>query len=112
MTRIGTDIAYIPRFERLPEHLLERLFTSFERSEADARVKKSEYYSSRFASKEAYVKALGTGFSGIAPADIEVRNGESGMPFLIVKGERKDNVRLSISHDGDYSVAFVLIEDE
>ncbi len=112
MTRIGTDIAYTPRFEKLSEHLKEMLFTPYERSEAEKRAKKGEYWSSRFAAKEAYVKALGTGFDGIQPEDIEVRNEENGKPYLLIRGERKNNVQISLSHDGDYSVAFVLIEDE
>ena len=112
MTRIGTDIAYIPRFEKLTQHLKERLYTPYERSEAEKRAKKGEYFSSRFAAKEAYAKALGTGFDGITPVDIEVRNEDNGKPYLLIRGERKDNIQLSLSHDGDYSVAFVLIEDE
>lgn len=112
MIAIGTDIARVSRFSDLSRKVEEGIFTPFEIEEAGKRIKRGEYLSSRFAAKEAYVKALGTGFRGIKPKDIEVREKESGAPYLVVRGERKDNVQLSLSHDGDYSVAFVLIENE
>lgn len=112
MIRIGTDIALISRFKNLPEHTEERIFTPFELEEAKKRTRREEYLASRFASKEAYSKALGTGFRGIMPIDIEIRGEESGRPYISVKGERKENASLSISHDGDYAVAFVVITNE
>ncbi len=110
MTGIGTDIARISRFSGLSSHTLERIFTPYELSRALECGRREEYLASRFASKEAYVKALGTGFGETGPADVEVRNDEAGKPFLVVRGERKSGVHLSLSHDGDYAVAFVLIE--
>lgn len=112
MITIGTDIAKVSRFSNLSRNVEERIFTSHELEEAGKRMKRGEYLSSRFAAKEAYVKALGTGFRGISPKDIDVREKKSGGPYFVVRGERKDNVQLSLSHDGDYSVAFVLIENE
>ncbi len=112
MIRIGTDIALITRFENLSAHTEERLFTPFELSEAGKKARREEYLASRFAAKEAYSKALGTGFKGIMPRNIEIREEESGMPYISVDGGRKENASLSISHDGDYAVAFVVISDE
>lgn len=112
MSTIGTDIARVSRFGSLPSGTLERIFTPYELSQAEGRKRREEYLASRFAAKEAYVKALKTGFSGISPLDIEIRNGDEGAPYILVRGERKSNVQLSLSHDGDYSVAFVLIENE
>ncbi len=112
MIRIGTDIALITRFNKLSGHTEERVFTPFELVEAGKRARREEYLASRFAAKEAYSKALGTGFNGIMPRDIEIREEESGMPYINVNGERKEKVALSISHDGDYAVAFVVISDE
>ncbi len=112
MIRIGTDIAFIPRFSDLSKHTRERIFTPYELERAGERGKReSEYLASRFASKEAYSKALGSGFYGITPIDIEIRNDESGAPYILYKGERDNAVSLSISHDGDYAVAFVVIEE-
>lgn len=109
--KIGTDIAYIPRFEKLSPHTLERIFTEYEMKTAGEKGKrKSEYLASRFASKEAYVKAEGSGFTGIVPHDIEIRNEESGAPYILYKGVRESGVSLSISHDGDYALAFVVID--
>ncbi len=112
ITGIGTDIAQISRFENMREGLEKRIFTTFELEEAAKRAKRGEYLSSRFASKEAYVKALGTGFGPVEAADIEIRNDESGIPYILLRGVRDGRARLSISHDGDYSVAFVVMEDE
>lgn len=111
MMRIGTDIALIPRFSSLSDHVEERIFTPFELSEAEKRAKRSEYLASRFASKEAYSKALGSGFRSLSPYDIEIRSEESGAPYIVYKGKRDEKARLSISHDGEYAVAFVLIEE-
>mgnify|MGYP002516213333 FL=1 len=110
MIKIGTDIVLNSRFSEYRESLFEHLFT--ERKEAENRVNKSEYYGSRFASKEALVKALGTGFMGITPLDIEIREDSMGAPYILLRGKRKEAIHLSISHDGDYSLAFVVIENE
>lgn len=112
MIKIGTDIVLNSRFREYKESLFEHLFTPYERKEAENRVNKSEYYGSRFASKEALVKALGTGFMGITPLDIEIREDSMGAPYILLRGEKKEAIHLSISHDGDYSLAFVVIENE
>ncbi len=109
---IGTDIALTARFAEMKEGVERRIFTPYELSQASKRARREEYLSSRFASKEAYVKALGTGFGAIAASDIEIRNDESGAPYITLRGVRDSRARLSISHDGDYSVAFVVLENE
>ncbi len=111
MIRIGTDIALISRFSSLSEHTQERIFTPYELEEAQKRGNKSEYLASRFASKEAYSKARGSGFSSLSPIDIEIHNDDSGAPFILYKGKIAEKTQLSISHDGDYAIAFVLIEE-
>lgn len=111
--KIGTDIAYIPRFDKLSEHTIERIFTPYEvKVSEEKKAKRGEYLASRFASKEAYVKAKGTGFKGISPSDIETRSDDNGAPYLVIKGVRESGTMLSLSHDGDYALAFVVIENE
>lgn len=74
--------------------------------------------SARFAAKEAFGKALGTGLSGIALKDIQVVNDESGQPSLVLHDTAKKafdrrggvHLHLSLSHDKDSAVAMVVIE--
>lgn len=111
---IGIDIVENLRFENKSTNFLKRLFTDYEISSAPEK-RKSEYYASRFASKEAFSKALGTGFSSIRPLDIEIREDEKGRPY-VVKNEKilsllpSNEVFLSISHEKSCSVAMVVID--
>ena len=109
---IGSDIARISRFGNMEKGVEKKIFTPYEISEAESRAKREEYLSSRFAAKEAYVKALGTGFGALSPSDVEIREDGKGAPYISVNGIREAGVMLSLSHDGDYSVAFVVIENE
>ena len=106
---LGVDIVENNRFSSFPKGALEKIFTPFELSEMERRVDKTEFLASRFAVKEAVVKALGTGFGAICARDIETRNDEKGKPFVSVKGERKDNIPLS--HEKEYSIAFAVLEE-
>src|SRR3989304_3020869 len=76
-------------------------------------------FAARFAAKEAMTKAMGTGFTGgITWKDIEVLNKDSGRPEIILHGKVREiaesmevrGIHLSISHDGDYAVAQVVLE--
>jgi holo-[acyl-carrier protein] synthase len=120
---IGTDIVAIGRFQRfLDEHntaLLVRIFTDQERAFCSARKNCAASYSARFAAKEAFLKALGTGLrDGISWHDIEVANDRLGKPELILSGRAIElfmeqglcSAFLSLSHDGDNAVAMVVLE--
>jgi holo-[acyl-carrier protein] synthase len=80
---LGVDIVEI---ERMREALLrrprlkERLFSDEERAYCEARNKPEIHYAMRFAAKEAVLKALGTGFSGMRFRDVEVMRDERGRP--------------------------------
>ncbi len=108
---IGTDIQDNRRFETSKEGLLRKLFTQYELEEADRRSNKAEYFGSRFAAKEAISKALGTGFRGLTPLDIEIREDDNGRPYPIVKGKDDIIFHLSISHEKEYSIAMVVAEN-
>lgn len=110
---IGVDIVSNDRFKDKPIGFLEKLFTKNELELSLSHPSPSEYYASRFAAKEAFVKALGTGFVGLMPTDIEIYENESGKPFIrALKSTGIDgSVHLSISHERDSSVAMVVIED-
>lgn len=76
-----------------------------------------QYLAGRWAAKEAVAKALGTGFGEVAYTDVEVRRLPSGAPQVILYGAAAELVakwgdghwHLSISHDGDYSVATAIL---
>lgn len=118
---VGIDIIKIERIKRVVEkwgkRFLERVFTE---SEISYCYEKKEPYLSfavRFAAKEALIKAIGP----VAPVpltDIEVVNVETGKPLLKVKGRLEDffkeklikRVHLSLSHEHEYGVACVVLE--
>ena len=121
---IGTDIAAIERFQRFIDEgnsaLLERLFTGAERAVCDARKKGAAAgYAARFAAKEAFLKALGTGLrDGISWHDVEVVSDVLGKPSLVLTGKAGDMFRerglsashLSLAHDNGHAVAMVVLE--
>ena len=108
---VGVDIVENNRFSTFPHGALEKIFTRSELLEMERRVNKTEYLASRFAVKEAVVKAFGTGFRGWSAKDIETGSDESGRPFVLVKGKRDDSIHLSLSHEKGYSIAFVVLEE-
>ena len=88
---IGTDICDIRRIEsallRFGERFVNRLFTNVEQEKANRRQKPASSYAQSFAAKEAFAKALGTGFRrGVFWRDISVQNHCSGQPFLKITG--------------------------
>ena len=86
---LGVDIVEIDRMrtalERRPR-IKERLFSEEERAYCDARNKPEIHYAMRFAAKEAVLKALGTGFSGMSFRDVEVTRDERGRPIPRLSG--------------------------
>ena len=90
ITGLGVDIVEIERMraalERRPR-LKERLFSAEERAYCDKRSKPEVHYALRFAAKEAVLKALGTGFSGMRFTDVEVIRENSGRPVPRLSGK-------------------------
>ncbi len=115
---IGTDIQIISDFEQKKNNkkLMSKLFTERELSILEKKSIKS--YVGFFCAKEATAKALGTGFVSFMPNDIEVSNDSYGKPFITLKNKALElsqslnisNINVSISHSGDYCVAFVVCE--
>tara|TARA_B100000768_G_scaffold128260_1_gene118860 strand:- start:299 stop:685 length:387 start_codon:yes stop_codon:yes gene_type:complete len=83
---------------------------------------KTNYFSKRFAAKEAFAKALGTGFrDGLNFKDIQVVNDKLGKPYFLINSKIKSlikkktkvknfNLFLSISDEKDYSIAFTIVQ--
>jgi holo-[acyl-carrier protein] synthase len=118
---LGIDIAELGRIaEAHARHGLkfaERILTPAELSSLPANT--TPFLASRFAAKEAAVKALGTGFrDGISFQDIEVRSDELGKPSILFHNKAEErcrtlNVRhahLSLSHSRENAVAVVILE--
>lgn len=120
---IGTDIVAIERFQRFMDTgnsaIIERLFTPAERSRCGSRRDAASCLAARFAAKEAFLKALGTGLrDGISWQEIEVSNNALGKPELSLSGKAAEffeanklvSVQLSMSHDGGNAIAMVVLE--
>ncbi len=121
---LGIDIVQNCRIQRIiekwGEKFLARIFTGIELELIDRRGQKIQRYAANYAVKEAAVKALGTGFrNGINFHDIQVKRDDLGKPYTELLGKTKffaeqkgiNKVHTSISHERNYSVAVVLVED-
>lgn len=120
--RIGTDIVYIPRIEaaiaRFGDRFLQRIYTPTEQQDGgkDAQSYKIKTLAGRWAAKEAVVKALGTGFTGIRYTDVEIQRLPGKAPQVVLHRAVAARIaalgcqwQLSISHDGDYAIATALL---
>lgn len=120
---VGTDIVATARFQRFLDEgnsaLMERIFTSAERVMCEKRKDAASCLAARFAAKEAFLKALGTGLrDGISWHDMEVSNDALGKPELLLCGKAAElyhkknlaGLHLSLSHDGGHAVAMVVLE--
>ncbi|MGX5679352.1 holo-ACP synthase [Bacillus toyonensis] len=111
---IGIDIIELNRIEKMLDgklKFMERILTESERNVAmelkGGRL--TEFVAGRFAAKEAYSKAVGTGIGKeVSFLDIEVKNDDRGKPLLIANTEHI--VHLSISHSKEFAVAQVVLE--
>jgi holo-[acyl-carrier protein] synthase len=121
---VGTDLVSIPRMRavlaRYRDRVCRRLYTPKERAEGEERPAPEVHFASRFAAKEAVLKALGTGWgAGVGWREIEVLGPRgkppavrlSGRARLVAEGKGIRQLHLSLSHDGDYAVAFVIATD-
>jgi holo-[acyl-carrier protein] synthase len=114
---IGVDLVKISRIEKAGKShpgFLERVFTQKELDYCSRQKFPAQHFAARFASKEAVLKAFGTGMSGgMKWTDIEVLHGEGGGPIVNLSGTARDladlkgvrQVLLSYSHDEGYAVA-------
>ena len=121
ITGIGIDIVRIQRMERWRQRpgLLERYFDPQELAAAFSRGRGADHsLAARFAAKEAFGKALGTGFAGMVLKDIMVVSHHNGRPELRVVGTAMEALRknganrlhLSLTHERDNAAAVVVLE--
>lgn len=114
---IGVDIVEISRMAKILEKtpaFARRIFTDEERAYCESTSRPAAHYASRFASREAVLKALGTGFSqGVGLRDVSVSRDKLGKPKAVLSGKALEiarslgvlEVALSITLTGDLAVA-------
>ena len=121
---IGIDIIQNKRIKDSVKNykFRDRIFSRNELELSISSKNKIEYFSKRFAAKEAFAKALGTGFRGnLNFNDIEIINDKMGKPYYLKTKKiteliqmkfkiKKFNCFLSISDEKDYSTAFTIIQ--
>lgn len=112
---IGIDIVDIARLTPLNDKLAKKVLKVSEYKELNRQKtssRKIEFFGGRIAAKEAFVKALGTGFRDISFQDIEVLATELGAPYIVFHHKLYKNqlFHLSITHSATTIVAVVIIE--
>lgn len=116
---IGTDIIEIERVRHAVkrESFKNKVYTEIEQNYCESRGSQSAAsYAARFAAKEAFFKAMGTGITS-ALTEVEVVNNDIGQPEISlhgkilesVKAKGIENIFLSLSHSRDFATAFVIV---
>ena len=120
---IGTDIVSVDRIKNSLKNrnFINRIFNEKEILKCKKTKNTFNCYAKRFAAKEAFSKALGTGISnGINFNEIIILNKKSGKPYISIIGQtkktlnkkfkrKKSKISLSLSDEKKYAVAFVTI---
>ena len=121
---IGVDIIDNKRIRKsiTNKAFIKRIFTSKEILNSRSQKNKTNYFAKRFAAKESFVKALGTGFrKNLNFKDVEILNNKLGKPYFLNNKKidkiildkfkvKSSNFFLSISDEKDYSIAFTIIQ--
>ena len=121
---LGTDLVEVGRMSKAYAKFGDRLCAKILTDEELDKIRGNtgtigQYLASRFAAKEAAVKALGTGFSrGIGPKCVEIYSNAAGRPFLrfagpaleFAQGMNIGAIHLSISHERSIAFAAVILE--
>lgn len=119
---IGTDIVETERIRKAIENygkrFLDRLYTPEEQEYCESfNNTKWVHYAARFAAKESFSKAIGTGLTKeFKFSEISILNEESGKPYIVLKGgllEKygKYKVHVSLSHTDNNSLAYIIMEN-
>ena len=121
---IGVDIVNNNRLKKLIKNksFVERIFTNYEQKYSKSLKNKLNYYSKRFAAKEAFSKATGLGISkNLHFKNIQIKRNKNGKPLISLNSstakylKKKFRVKsfktnLSLSDEKNYSIAYVIIE--
>ena len=119
---IGIDTIEVARIQKQltgSERFKTRIFTPAEIEYCEAKKNRAQNYAARFAAKEAFFKALGTGWrGGLAFTQVEVRNDTLGKPEIRVQGKARElieannitHIQVSLTHLKDIASAIVTLE--
>ena len=121
---LGIDIIEVERIKHNIEKdagFTEMIFSKKEIAHCETKANKFEHYAARFAAKEAFLKAIGTGWTdGTHFNEIEIVNDSEGKPEMVLLGETKKNlsalaiikILVSLSHLKTLATAVVIIEKQ
>ena len=113
---IGVDVVDMPRIKHIVEtnpKFIQRVLTEKEFEQFLSRGKKRqvEYFAGRFACKEAFSKAFGTGIGPVDFKSIEVLSEENGRP-IVTQSPFEGEVHVTISHSEAVAVAYMILENK
>lgn len=118
---IGVDFIEVGRIQKTinnyGEQFLNRIFTNGEQLYCSRKPHSAQHYAARFAAKEAFSKALGTGIMyKFSWKDVEVTRHPSGKPIINYTGYFKNELKqseifLTLTHTADHAMAVVVIEE-
>ncbi len=118
----GIDIIEVDKVEKQISNnngFTEKIFTKREIEYCESKKNKAQHYAARFAAKEAFFKAIGTGWrNGMAFNEIEILNNELGKPEILLHGKTKEfsekqlinNIHVSLSHLKKIVTAIITLE--
>lgn len=119
---VGIDNIEVKRIKKQIDEsakFKEKIFTTKEIEYCESKKNYAESFAARFAAKEAFLKAIGTGWSdGLQFTDIEILNDEKGKPIVYLQGEAKQiildnevfNIQVSLTHLKEIASAIIILE--
>tara|TARA_B100000029_G_scaffold273119_1_gene267891 strand:+ start:20 stop:403 length:384 start_codon:yes stop_codon:yes gene_type:complete len=118
MISIGTDIVKVSRIKALidqkEEKFLNKIFTKEEILYCNAYPNPEVHFSGKYAAKEAVKKALLSNglIEKISLKNIKILNKDNKVPYVVINNLSNLNYNVSISHEKEYAIAFVVIEND
>ena len=108
--KIGVDIVEIKRIAKLVHNkrFLERVYTKEEVKYCSAKKNSAQHFAVRFATKEAVWKTLND--LKVTHKDIGVKNRADGSPEVFIKGKKRIDIQISLSHADEYAVAVAILK--
>ena len=120
---LGTDLVSVLRIKQLVKNksFITKIFNNTEIAKCNNQINKANCYAKRFAAKEAFSKAIGTGISkGLNFKEIVIQNMKSGKPYVLLTGttkkvvnklfkKKKFNIFLSLTDEKSFALATVII---
>jgi holo-[acyl-carrier protein] synthase len=116
---VGADLCAVSRMKRAVEndYFVRKIFVAEEIEYAMAQGEPARHFAAAFAAREAFAKATGLGMFGMGLSSVWVRRTDNG-PKLMTDGEASKKLKshgadrcwLSLTHEGDFALAFVVLE--